>query len=71
MIASLWRLLIHLREIRPDRRHIFAAEQPTLSGNGPIGDLPVSGFAEDTPKPVPAYDKAGRTPVQRLISDEE
>jgi hypothetical protein len=71
LIAGLWRLLIHLREIRPDQRRITAAEQPTLSVIGGIGDLSVSGIAEDTPKPVPAYDKDGRTPVERLISDEK
>jgi hypothetical protein len=30
----------------------------------------VSGFVEGAPKPVPAYDKDGRTPVESLISDE-
>jgi hypothetical protein len=71
MIAGLWRLLIHLREIRPDQRRITAAEQPTLSVIHTIGDLSVSGTAQDPPKPVPAFDKDGRTPVERLISDEE
>jgi len=28
------------------------------------------GDTEDTPRPVPTYDKDGRTPVERLISDE-
>jgi hypothetical protein len=71
LIAGLWRLLIHLREIRPDQRRITAAEQPTLSVIGAIGGLSLNGIAEDTPKPVPAYDKEGRTPVERLISDEK
>jgi hypothetical protein len=71
LIGGLWRLLIHLREIRPDQRRITAAGQPTLSVIAAIGDFSVSGAAEDTPKPVPAYDKDGRTPVERLISDEE
>lgn len=71
LIALLWRLLIHLREIQPDQRRITAAEQPTLSVIGAIGDLSVSDTAEDMTKPVPAYDKDGRTPVERLISDEK
>src|SRR5262245_2986098 len=59
MIAVLWRLLIHLREIQPDRRRIMAAEQPSMSVLHTIGDLSAD----------PAYDKDGRTPVERLISD--
>jgi hypothetical protein len=71
LIAGLWRLLIHLREIRPDQRRITAAGQPTLSVTHPIAALSMSRSAENIPKPVPAYDKDGRTPVERLISDEE
>jgi hypothetical protein len=67
LIALLWRLLIHLREMQPDRRRVIAAMRERFYG----GPLSVSGFTEDTPKPVPTYDKAGRTPVERLISDEE
>jgi hypothetical protein len=69
MIAVLWRLLIHLREIQPDRRRVMAAEQPSMSVIHTIGDLSASGFAEHMPNSVPAYDKDGRTPVERLISD--
>src|SRR5262249_38806737 len=71
VIAVLWRLLIYLREMRPDRQHVVAAEQPTLSVIHTIGDLSMSGFAEDRPRPVPAYDNDGRTPVERLISDDD
>jgi hypothetical protein len=67
LIALLWRLLIYLREMQPDRRRVIAAIREQFYG----GPLSVSGFTEDTPKPVPTYDKAGRTPVERLISDEE
>jgi len=70
LIALLWRLLIHLREMQPDRRRFIAADQPPPSIIHTIGDLSVSGFTEDTPRPVPTYDKIGRTPVERLISDE-
>ena len=66
LIALLWRLLIHLREMQPDRRRVIAAIRERFYG----GPLSVSGFMEDTPKPVPTYDKDGRTPVERLISDE-
>jgi len=69
LIAILWRLLIHLREMQPDLRRIMAAEQPAPSVIHSI-DLSVGGFAEAPPTSVPAYDKDGRTPVERLISDE-
>jgi hypothetical protein len=70
LIALLWRLLIYLRETQPDRRRVITADQPPPSAIHTIGDLSVSSFTEDAPKPVPTYDKAGRTPVERLISDE-
>src|SRR5215475_15897179 len=66
LIALLWRLLIHLREMQPDRRRVKAALRERFYG----GPLSVSGFTVDTPKPVPTYNKDGRTPVERLISDE-
>jgi hypothetical protein len=66
LISLLWRLLIHLREMRPDRGRAIAALRERFYG----GPLSLSGFTEDTPRPVPTYDKAGRTPVERLISDE-
>src|SRR5262245_13613206 len=65
LIALLWRLLIHLREMQPDRARVIAALRERFYG----GPLSVSGFTEDTPRPVPTYDKDGRTPVERLISD--
>jgi hypothetical protein len=63
-------LLIYLRKMQPDQRRITAAEQPTLSVIHTIGALSVSGSAEEAPRPVPAHDKDGRTPIERLISDE-
>jgi hypothetical protein len=71
VIALLWRLLIHLREMQPDRRRFVAAEHPPPSILHTIGDLSASGFTEDAPRAVPTYDKDGRTPVERLISDRE
>jgi hypothetical protein len=71
LISLLWRLLIHLREIQTDRPRGLGYESPPLSIIHTIGDLSASGSAEVTPKPVPTYDKDGRTPVERLISDEK
>lgn len=70
LIAILWRVLIHLRQMRPDQRRIKATEQTTLSIIHTIGDFSASGPAEQSFNRVPAYDKDGRTPVERLLSDE-
>jgi len=70
LIATLWRLLIHLREMQPDQHRIRAAEQPALSITHVVGDSPSDSFAEQPFNPVPAYDKDGRTPVERLLSDD-
>ncbi|MBO0861791.1 MAG: hypothetical protein J2P21_25545 [Chloracidobacterium sp.] len=78
LIAILWRCLIFLREMRPNQQRIAissnsgsASGQPALSVIHAIGDLSMDDFKEDQPRPVPAYDKDGRTPVERLISDED
>jgi hypothetical protein len=71
VIAVLWRALIHLREAQPDWRRVMASEEPALSVIHPIGGISAGDFAEDRPRSVPAYDKDGRTPVERLISDKE
>ncbi|MGH9835728.1 MAG: permease prefix domain 1-containing protein [Blastocatellia bacterium] len=70
VIALLWRVLIHLRQTQPDQQRIKAAEQTTLSMTHTIGDFSTSSPAEQSFNPVPAYDKDGRTPVERLLSDE-
>ena len=70
LIAVLWRLLIYLREMQTDRPRGLGYEPPPLSIIHTIGDLSASGSTEDAPRPVPTYDKDGRTPVERLISDE-
>jgi hypothetical protein len=69
-IAILWRLLIFLRERQPDQRRILAAERPTLGGMHAASVFSVDDFAEVQPRYVPPFDKDGRTPVERLISDE-
>jgi len=71
LIAVLWRLLIHLHEIQPDQHRVKDAEQTLLSITGAVHDFPSSGFAERPEVPVPAYGKDGRTPVERLLSDEK
>jgi hypothetical protein len=71
LIALLWRLLIYLREMQNGRPRGLGYEPPPLSIIHPIGDLSASGSTEDAPRPVPTYDKDGRTPVERLISDEK
>lgn len=75
LIACLWLLLIHLREIRPDQHRIQHrskdAEQSLLSITGATHDFPSSSIGERPFSSVPTYDKDGRTPVERLLSDEE
>ena len=70
IIATLWILLIHLRERRPNQTRVMAAEQPAVSGAHTISDVFVDDFAEDLLRQVPIYDEDGRTPVERLRSDE-
>lgn len=71
LIASLWRLLIHLREIRPSQRHIRAAELTIVSRTRTISDFSPIDLKGHTGAPVQAYDKDGRTPVERLLSDRD
>jgi hypothetical protein len=70
LIASLCRLLIHLREIQPDQRRIEAAGHVPLSVINPPADFPSTGFAERPFRPDSMYDAAGRTPIERVISNE-
>jgi hypothetical protein len=71
LISLLWRLLIHLREMQTDRPRGLGYEPPPPSIIHTIGDLSASGSTEGAPRPVPTYDKDGRTPVERLISEEK
>jgi hypothetical protein len=71
IIAALWLLLIYLRERRPDQSRIVAANQPALSVIHAIGDISPGDSTADISRPRPTYDKDGRTPVERLRSDEE
>jgi hypothetical protein len=71
MIAILWRALIYLRQLRPDQQRAAAAEQPALSVIHAVGNISLDDFVEAPPRPIPTYDKDGRTPVERLLSDKE
>lgn len=71
IIAVLWLLLIYLREKRPDQSRIVAAEQPSLSVIHTIGNISLGDSTENLSRQVPSYDKDGRTPVERLRSDEK
>jgi hypothetical protein len=70
LIAILWRLLIYLREMQPSQSHVRAFEMTKVSKSYMIDDFSAIDLKEHTIAPVPAYDKEGRTPVERLISDE-
>jgi hypothetical protein len=70
VIAILWRLLVYLREIQPDQHRIKAAEPPAPSILDTVSDFSLSGLPDPSINRVPTYDKDGRTPVERLISDE-
>lgn len=64
-IAVLWRLLLYLRATQPSLARINAAEQ--APGAGKIfGEL-----TNVAPANIAPRDQAGRTPVERLIADDE
>ncbi|MGH9847183.1 MAG: permease prefix domain 1-containing protein [Blastocatellia bacterium] len=67
-IAVLWRLLIHLRATAPEQQRIEAAGQVRLSIVESTSDPSI---AERPVTRIPAHDQHGRTPVERLLSDEE
>ena len=67
-IAVLWRLLIHLRTTAPDQQRIKAAGQIPLSITEPALHTSIT---ERPIKRIPAHDRHGRTPVERLLSDDE
>lgn len=63
-IAVLWRLLLYLRALRPSAERINAAQ--AIIAEKVLGDLTVSAPAQVTPR-----DQSGRTPVERLLADDE
>jgi hypothetical protein len=71
IIGILWRLFIYLRKTQPDQQRIKTAEQVMLNIPGVDTIAPEYYFIEEPLKEVSAHDQKGRTPVERLISDEE
>jgi len=59
-----------LSETQTARRPIMAAGPPALRGASPISNVFRGSFGAPMPNAVPAYDKNGRTPVERLMSDD-
>jgi hypothetical protein len=64
-IAVLWRLLLYVRAAQPSLARINAAEQAPAAGKI-FGEL-----ATQAPIHIAPRDQAGRTPVERLITDDE
>jgi len=71
IIGVLWRVLIFLRKTQPDQQRIKTAEQIMISIPGVDTIAPEHYFIEQPLSQVPPHDQQGRTPVERLISDEE
>jgi hypothetical protein len=74
-IALLWRLLLYLYKSEPDQERIKAAQQLMLNIPGVDFNVDLnessSHLIERPFKLVPRYDKQGRTPVERLISEDD
>jgi len=71
IIGILWRVLIFLRKTQPDQQRIKTAEQIMICIPGVDTIAPEYYFIEEPLSQVPPHDQQGRTPVERLISDEE
>ena len=73
-IGVLWRVLIHLRAMQPAKYRAPANEDCMLILAEPApdesGNLPESS-TERARQPIPARDQYGRTPVERLLADDE
>ncbi len=74
-IAVFWWLLLYLRATRPDQQrinqHLEAAEQTILNLTAPVGGLDESAVAEPPLRQVAPRDDLGRTPVERLLAEDE
>jgi hypothetical protein len=74
-IAILWRLLLYLRKSEPDQQRIKAAQQTMLNIPGVDFNTDIDandgGLIERPFRLVPTYDQRGRTPVERLISEDK
>jgi hypothetical protein len=75
VIAILWRLLLYLRKSEPDQQRIKAAQQTMLNIPGVDFNTDIDandgGLIERPFRLVPTYDQRGRTPVERLISEDK
>ena len=71
IIGILWRALIFLRKMQPDQQRIKTAEQIMVCIPGVDTTAPDHFFIEEPLSQVHPHDQKGRTPVERLISDEE
>ena len=70
IIAILWRLLIYVRAM-PQARYLAPDEGMTILCDQAGGQKPASLLADRRHHPIPLYDEHGRTPVERLLKDDE
>lgn len=74
-IAILWWMLLYLLSTRPDQQrinqHLEAVEQMPLGLIAPPSGGNESGFAEPSGRQTAARDDQGRTPVERLLAEDE
>jgi hypothetical protein len=78
-IAVLWWLLLYLRATRPDQnrinQHLEVAEHTTLGLaapiSGPVSTPEENRQAEPPCRPITARDDQGRSPVERLLAEDE
>ena len=74
-IAVLWWLLLYLRATQPDqqriKQHLEAVEHSILGLTAPVGGADESGLAESAHRQIASRDDQGRTPVERLMADDE
>lgn len=74
-IAVLWRVLIYLRAMQSAKHRARASDDRLLILAEPVSDesrsLPEITTERTTSHPIPARDQYGRTPVERLLADDE
>jgi hypothetical protein len=74
-IAVLWRVLIYLRAMQSVKHHARASDDRWLILTERVSDesgsLPELPTERTTSQPIPARDQYGRTPVERLLADDE
>jgi len=73
-IGVLWRVLIYLRAMRSTKHQPPASDDHLLILAEPVPDEsrgPLRIPTESISHPIPARDQYGRTPVERLLADDE